>query len=134
MSGIILETTALSIRNKGGGWKTRNAYRPVTYIKPKINKDGTVTPQEVEGRQKFQEARKDTGSDYVVFNCPGCKKRNKRCAYEAKGVTAAGAISFLCNGCSREIEVAKPAGPMIQVPTLANAPGGHLVDPAGRPL
>lgn len=50
------------------------------------------------------------GSDYVVFNCPGCGRRNKQCVHQVLYAMSSGELVFRCNqfGCGREIEVRKP--------------------------
>lgn len=88
MSGIITQTRALKIRNYGGGVKTRKDYLP----------------------------QKQKGSDYVIFNCPACGQRNKKCIYEYRYSTADGKVSFRCSHCYREVEVSKPAGNLIVTP------------------
>lgn len=115
MSGVILRGKALKIVNKGGGRKC-------------------TTEKLGGGRRRIKLGDKQKGTDYIVFNCPGCGKRNKQSAYQCKG-RAGNSLSFKCNGCLREIEVEAP----IPVPALiigANAPGvgSALLGPDGRPL
>lgn len=85
MSGIILQATAFKITNKGGG------------IKQSI-KDGQV------------DWTRDTGSDYVHFNCPKCKHRNKASMYESEPYhdPKNDRIPFKCRMCRTVIEVTRP--------------------------
>ena len=49
------------------------------------------------------------GSDYVVFKCPGCHRRNNQCVVNCLYQMDDGMLVFRCNqGCGREIEVSKP--------------------------
>ena len=79
-------------------------------------------------------SQKVKGMDYVVFNCPGCRARNKQAVILAKGV-AGEDLAFICNRCCREIEVSKPSHPVpeIIVPGAPAKPSG-LVGPTGQPL
>ncbi len=90
MSRLILRVTADAVVNKGGGIKDR---------KIRDLPDNKI---------KFQR-KKDTGSDYVVFHCPRCGKRQKRCVWDCKYTTDSGELIFGCNqGCDIDIEVAHP--------------------------
>jgi hypothetical protein len=114
MSGVILRGEALKLVNRPGGYVTKTVVEEHEDALGKKKK----THKHMISREKVR------GSDYVVFNCPGCNKRNKRCIYEAKG-RAGNSLSFKCNQCYREIEVAPPA-PQNKI----IRPG--LVDPNGR--
>jgi hypothetical protein len=126
MSGVILRGQALKVVNKGGGFTTRTVKDevedPITGKKTKVHKHQV-------SRSKLP------GSDYIVFNCPACGQRNKRCAYEVKG-RAGNALSFKCNKCYREIEVAPPLKPntIIMGTEPAARASSSLVGPDGRPL
>ncbi len=49
------------------------------------------------------------GSDYAIFKCPGCLKRNNQCVVNCLYQMDDGVLVFRCNqGCGREIEVSKP--------------------------
>jgi hypothetical protein len=69
----------------------------------KINKKhGFISPQT---------GKRVKGSDYVVFKCPDCLKRNNQCVVNALYQLDDGVLVFRCNqGCGREIEVSKPQG------------------------
>lgn len=64
-------------------------------------KRGVISPQTGE-RVK--------GSDYAVFKCPGCHRRNNQCVVNCLYQMSDGVLVFRCNqfGCGREIEVRKP--------------------------
>jgi len=48
-------------------------------------------------------------SDYVVFHCPWCEKRNKQSIHAAKGWDGnRESYSYGCNGCGRAVEVLRP--------------------------
>lgn len=65
-----------------------------------IKKAGFISPQTGE---------RVTGSDYAVFKCPGCLKRNNQCVVNCLYQMDDGVLVFRCNqGCGREIEVRKP--------------------------
>ena len=49
-------------------------------------------------------------SDYVVFCCPLCGKRNKQCVIEARYRTAEMAYGYTCNKCCAQVEVKRPLG------------------------
>jgi hypothetical protein len=51
---------------------------------------------------------KATGTDYVTFECPGCKKRNRCSMYDAKFTTPDKRIAFACKHCYSVVEVALP--------------------------
>lgn len=58
-----------------------------------------------------QTGKRVPGSDYAVFKCPGCLKRNNQCVVNALYQMDDGVLVFRCNqGCGREIEVSKPQG------------------------
>ena len=97
MPGIILQCTALKIVNKGGGHVTK------TVVEEKENKLGI----KLRTHRHFRSNKKMPGSDYVVFECPGCGTRNKRSIYDVKG-RAGDSLSFVCHGCYKEIEVSRP--------------------------
>jgi len=56
-----------------------------------------------------QTGKRVKGSDYVVFKCPGCHRRNNQCVVNALYPMSDGSLVFRCNqfGCGREIEVSK---------------------------
>ncbi len=115
MSGIVLRGKALKVVNKGGGRKCR-------------------TEKMGGGIERSFTGKLEKGTDYIVFNCPGCGQRNKRSAYEAKGASGE-SISFKCHGCYREIEVAKPQStPIILDPNSPAISKSGLVGPDGRPI
>jgi hypothetical protein len=98
MPVIVLQTNAIKVVNREGGYPTK-----------------TFREESVGGRplkRRMVSTIRAKGTDYVVFVCPApsCGKRNKRSVYEAKGQTDDGRLSFKCNGygCGREIEVQRP--------------------------
>jgi len=130
MPGIIFQTQAIKVVNSGGGYKERTIR--------KVHKDalGRETVEKIHQRS----AKRQTGTDYVVFKCPapGCGKRNKKSMYEAKAITGE-AVSFICYACRREIEVDRPK-PKIQVasdivvPEVEKPKHVGLLGPDGRPI
>lgn len=65
-----------------------------------ITKRGFISPQT---------GKREKGSDYVVFKCPGCHRRNNQCVVNCLYQMDDGMLVFRCNqGCGREIEVSKP--------------------------
>jgi hypothetical protein len=125
MPGIILRGQALKIVNKGGGRITKTVV------------DETVDPMNnktIKTHKHMQSRERVKGSDYIVFDCPACGKRNKRCAYEVKG-RVGNSLSLKCNKCYREIEVAPPA-PVntvtIALPTDRTV--SQLLGPDGRSI
>ena len=65
-----------------------------------ITKRGFISPQT---------GNREKGSDYVVFKCPGCHRRNNQCVVNCLYQMDDGMLVFRCNqGCGREIEVSKP--------------------------
>ncbi len=53
---------------------------------------------------------KGTGTDYVTFECPGCKKRNKQSMYEVRMKVANNVLGFSCKACASVVEVTLPIG------------------------
>ena len=131
MTGIILQTNAVKIDNRGGGFPTKMLRQEIDLPGP-LPRKKTIT-------RRMVSAKRLPGSDYVVFNCPapGCGKRNRRSIYEAKGQTKDNRLSFKCNKCYREVEVQKPLGHILSsgVSTAAaSQSSGLILDPAGRPV
>jgi hypothetical protein len=127
MSGIILQTTAIAIVNKGGGHQTKTQ---IHEWKDELNgvhhqKERKITKEKV------------PGCDYVVFKCPwdDCRQRNKQSMYRVKGVVG-NSLSFSCNKCRREIEVSKPAPKPqnIVVPGINTPKHFELFGPDNRPI
>lgn len=117
MSGVILRTHAVAVVNKGGGVPTKMFDR-------KITDPFGITVREV--KEKREARKRVKGSDYIVFRCPGCTQRNRKSIYESIGQTADGEwLSFRCNRCHREIEVARAAEVKAQP---------QIVDSHGRPM
>jgi hypothetical protein len=114
MSGIILQGKSLKVVNHGGGHKCSTK---------KINK----------GRYVTRIGPREKGTDYIVFECPGCGQRNKRSAYEAKG-SSGESISFKCHRCYREIEVARPESTKIILGPNSSAKEIGLLGPDGKPI
>jgi len=97
MPGVILQATALKVVNKGGGYVTK------TVVEETEDKLGRKS----RSHKHLRSRERAKGSDYIVFNCPGCGTRNKRSIYDVKG-RAGDSLSFTCHGCYKEIEVARP--------------------------
>ena len=116
MTGIILQGQALAIVNKGGGRKCR-------------------TEKIGGGKSRMLIGPKEKGTDYIVFNCPApdCGARNKRSAYECKG-RSGNSLSFKCNKCYREIEVAHPLNTRIILDPNSAAQSSGILGPDGRPV
>jgi DNA-directed RNA polymerase subunit M/transcription elongation factor TFIIS len=126
MPGIVVRGKALKIVNKGGGRVTKTVVNKV--VNP-------VTNKEERSHQHMVSRERVPGSDYVVFNCPSCGQRNKRCLYEMKG-RAGMSLSFKCHRCYNEVEVAPPDKPNTIImgtadPMIQRSP---LVGPDGRAL
>jgi len=51
---------------------------------------------------------KGTGTDYVTFECPGCKKRNKQSMYEVRMKVANNVLAFSCKHCQASVDVTLP--------------------------
>ena len=49
-----------------------------------------------------------SGSDYVTFECPGCKKRNKQSMYQVRMKVSNNVLAFSCNGCADAVDVTLP--------------------------
>jgi hypothetical protein len=112
---VILQGKALKIINRGGGRKCKT-----------INLGG--------GRRQTQFGPKTKGTDYIVFNCPGCDMRNKASAYRIMG-SAGQSVSVKCNKCYREIELAPPRSTSIIIDPRSPARSPmDLLGPDGRPL
>ena len=118
MPGVVLQTKALTVVNKGGGYPTRTVREE-------------IAPGVRAVRRRLVSRDRVKGTDYVIFNCAGCGARNKRSMYEVIG-SAGQSISFKCNRCRRENEVARPAASLIVAPE-GKSPGA-LVDPSGREI
>jgi hypothetical protein len=114
MSGIILQGKAIKVVNKGGGCKC-------------------TTENIGGGKRQIVMGPKTKGTDYVVFNCPGCNARNKRSVYDCKG-RAGNSLSFKCNRCLREIEVSAPTTTNIILDPNSSAQSSGLVGPNGGPI
>ena len=125
MSGVVLLGKALKIVNKGGGKVTKTVMET---FKDQLG-------NEFKKHRHYQSRERVKGSDYIVFNCPGCGQRNKQCAYQVKA-RAGNSLSFKCNKCYREIEIAPPSMP-ITIATMDAAPPTNvkgLLGPNGQPL
>lgn len=58
----------------------------------------------------WYKGKKQTGTDYVTFICPGCTQRNKQSMYEAENYVPAAnrRIPFRCRKCRNIVELAPP--------------------------
>jgi predicted RNA-binding Zn-ribbon protein involved in translation (DUF1610 family) len=121
MPGIVLQTRAIEIQNHGGGFKQ--------FTRVETFKHGFI-----EKRRHVHKVSKERqpGSDYVVFCCPDCGKRNRQSMYQVKG-KAGESLSFKCNGCRREVEVSKPQEAII-VPGINIPEHTGLYGPNDKPL
>lgn len=108
MPGIILQTNAIEVVNKGGGFPTKTFYEEI--------ETGFLRGKKKIARH-MESAKKLPGTDYIVFKCPApdCGQRNKQSAYRTKGQTKDGRLSFICNKCRREIEVQRPMGQVLKI-------------------
>jgi|GEM_PF-1808636 hypothetical protein len=134
MPGVILRTTAVKVVNKGGGHKTKTVREPLPDPDGELAKEAVKLGLRLKKSIKryLRSNQRVPGTDYVVFECPGCGARNKRSMYDVKGATTDGQVSFKCNRCYREIEVAKPID-LIPPMVKPDSPGG-LVGPHGQAL
>ncbi len=90
---IVLQTRALKAINKGGFDRTTTTRR---------------------GRSIYQHTVKAVSKGYVVFNCPGCGRRNKRPVAAAERSNKE-MIAFRCHGCRNTVEI---FGPMDEGPRV----------------
>jgi transcription elongation factor Elf1 len=134
MPGLVFQANAIKVVNNGGGYPTKT-------IMQEIEVGPLKTKKKI--RRRMISAKKVKGSDYIVFNCPRCGKRNKSCIYNAKGQTEDGRLSFKCNGCYSEVEVQRPMSQIsrpentIEKPTVLNPAGlrpGTILGPDGKPV
>lgn len=108
MSTLRVRAFAEKVVNKGGGIKGINkVVVKEMEIKTK-DKDGKDVSFNQPYTERVHEDVKTTGSDYVVFICPKCGKRNKRCAYDAKTEDKGKYLLFRCNSCLIDVEVSRP--------------------------
>ena len=117
MSELVLQTRALEIENKGGG-KFR-----------KIVREEVKDPFGRKGYRMRENTYKAAGSDYAVWNCPRCGKRNRQSMYQACGPVG-DTVLFRCNstGCRQQCEVARPR-PAIIVPGIDHKPAALILPP-----
>ena len=93
-------------------WKTRALKR--------VNKGGGVRQW---NDDKYVYDKKVEGSDYVVFNCPACGQRNKKCISQAREMRKEDLALFLkCNHCVRVIEVTPPLGVEVGTKSIIISP------------
>lgn len=122
MSEIVLRTKALKIVNKGSGIVTKTIVES--------NPD-PITGKPIKTHRHVQSREPMPASDYVVFNCESCGKRNRRCVYDSKGRSGV-SLHFRCNGCLTENEVAPPvSGNSL---SISPSESSFLVGADGRPL
>ena len=74
MPGIVLQTNAEKIVNREGGYPTKT-------FREKIEA-GPLRSKVI--KKRMVSTIKAKGTDYVVFQCPACGKRNRRSMYDAK--------------------------------------------------
>jgi transcription elongation factor Elf1 len=118
MSNIRVQAYAEKIVNKGGGMKGQKVW--------KTHKE-TINGKEEEVHYQERVEIKTTGSDYIVFNCPACSKRNNRVAYDAKVEEDGKVLVFRCNKCLTMVEVKRPIRLTTLDGGLLHLPGGNRV-------
>jgi predicted RNA-binding Zn-ribbon protein involved in translation (DUF1610 family) len=108
MPELHVQTNALKIVNKGGGYKGKSKYEIHEEEITLPGSDGKPIKrmEKVLERKRYEE--KTTGSDYIVFNCPNCGARNKRCAYDAKVQDKGSVLEFRCHKCRYLVDVKRP--------------------------
>lgn len=131
MPGLIFQTNAEKIVNKGGGYPTKT-FRQEIILNDVLKTKKTILRHVIS-------TKRNPGSDYVVFTCPApdCGQRNRRSVYEAKGQTKDGRLSFKCHKCYREIEVQRPMSLVtetIKIPQPQEIRPGTLLGPNGLPI
>jgi hypothetical protein len=139
MSEIRVQTNADKIVNKGGGIKSGSTWEPLTdEVKREETRRSMVKIIGEDGRptmqcwRKLRTEQKTTGTDYIVFHCQKCGKRNKQSAYDAKDTEDKGSILvFRCNGCRILNEVKRPIGLATPDESLIRLSGG-LLDSQGK--
>jgi hypothetical protein len=131
MNGIVLQTNAVKVVNREGGYPTKTFREEIKTTVP--------MPKPITIKKRMISTVKAKGTDYVIFVCPApsCGKRNKRSVYEAKAQTQDGRLSFKCNGCYREIEVQRPMQDIHIPEPMIHDRGirpGTLFGPNGKPI
>lgn len=128
--GVILTTVALAVQNKGGGFPTK------TVKSDKIEMPVLERLVRKSKHVHLRSRKRVKGSDYIIFNCPGCDSRNKQSMYQTKG-KADDALSFRCNRCRREIEVSRPTPVPDRIIVDPSSPAraiSSLVGPDGKAI
>jgi predicted RNA-binding Zn-ribbon protein involved in translation (DUF1610 family) len=130
MSSIRIQTYAEKIVNKGGGTKSGSTWEPLTdeanpaeikrTMMKVVGKDGKMTLQ---CWRKVRTEQKVTGSDYIIFNCPSCGKRNKHVSYNGKPEEGGNILVFRCNKCLIQVEVKRPMQLASPSENLVHLPG-----------
>jgi transcription elongation factor Elf1 len=108
MSELRVQAFAVEIRNYNGGWKGKTKWETHEEELTLPGPDGKPVTRTEKVLQKVHYDEKQTGSDYIIYNCPKCGKRNKRCAYDAKVEDKGNVLVFRCNGCFVMVEVKRP--------------------------
>jgi DNA-directed RNA polymerase subunit M/transcription elongation factor TFIIS len=128
VSEIIMKAVAIKIVNRGGGTMFRLVKDKVKSVEPSDDAtkqvDAEIEQAEAQIRQVQLDsgktapsermlhtyAKTDTGSDYVIFRCPSCGRRNNQCAYDMLNYKPANedVIPFKCKVCRRTVEVSRP--------------------------
>ena len=80
---------------------------PLTFVTTaikRINKGGLGT------KYRWKDGKPATGTDYIIFKCPSCLKRNKQSLYESPYTTPQQTVAFTCNNstCRSTVEVNLP--------------------------
>jgi len=102
--GITVLTHALKVVRKPGGFPTKT-------VKEVISIPGA---RKIFSRTRMRAKERQPGSDYTIFNCPLCNKRNSACVYAAKEKSQDGRLVFRCNGCYSDVAVQRPIGDIKQ--------------------
>lgn len=108
MSKIVLSTEPIKVVNKGGFQRQSNE----KLYAERNTALGMVKDARIGLRVT---TKKVAGASYYVFVCPACDKRNKRAEERQKYATET-RIAFVCNGCSRTVEMERAFGSTHQTP------------------
>lgn len=133
MSELRVQTHAIKVVNKGGGIKGINKLVVKEMEVKTKDKDGNDVTFKQPYAERVHEDVPTTGSDYVVFKCPKCEGRNKRCAYDAKPEDKGKYLVFKCNKCRIDVEVSRPISVSMGDFAAAKQNSG-LVGPDGKSI
>jgi hypothetical protein len=114
MSDIRVSTYADKIINYGPGWKSQKEWRTTKEM---------VQGKEEDVHELVRVEKYTKGSDYIVFICPVCEKRNKQVVYNASQEEEGRILVFRCNGCLRHVEVKRPINVSLSDDNMVHLPG-----------